>query len=102
MDAAKQLLFENTEPLAWEEICIRYPDQYVCLIDIDHPEPRSPEITSARVVGNGPTSRAAFQAVRDLGAPYPLHAVRFTGVSTLPLIRPSLVIDDETLDLLRS
>jgi hypothetical protein len=38
----------------------------------------------------------------DLIAKYPRHAVRFTGVCTEPLIRPSLVIDDETLELLRS
>jgi hypothetical protein len=55
-----------------------------------------------RVVGCGPTRRAAFHAVRDLIAKYPRHAVRFTGVCTEPLIRPSLVIDDETLELLRS
>jgi len=35
-------------------------------------------------------------------AKYPRHSVRFTGVCTEPLIRPSLVIDDETLEILRS
>ena len=69
---------------------------------IDRAELRSPEIKTARVVGYGPTRRAAFHAIRDLIAKYPRHAVRFTGVCTEPLSRPSLVIDDETLELLRS
>ena len=102
MDAAEQIPLATTEPLPWMEICIRYPDQYVCLVDIDHAELGSPEIKTARVVGYGPTRRAAFQASGHLSAKYPLHAVRFTGVCTQPLIRPSLVIDDETLELLRS
>jgi hypothetical protein len=102
MDAAERLSLEETEPLAWVEICLRYPHQYVCLVDIDRAEPRSPEIKTARVVGYGPTRRAAFHSVRDLIAKYPLHAVRFTGVCTEPWIRPSLVIDEETLELLRS
>jgi hypothetical protein len=102
MDAAEQIPVEATDPLPWVEICMRYPDQYVCLVDIDHTELGSPEIKTARVVGYGPTRRAAFHAIRHLSAKYPLHAVRFTGVCTEPLIRPSLVIDDETLDLLRS
>jgi hypothetical protein len=102
MDAAPQLPHEGTEPLSWAEICIRYPDQYVCLVDIDWAELRSPEIKTAQVVGYGATRRAAFHAMRDLIAKYPWHAVRFTGVCTEPLIRPSLVIDDETLKLLRS
>ena len=84
------------------EICIRYPNQYVCLVDIDRAQLRSPEIKTARVVGYGPTRRAAFNAIRDLSAKYPRHAVRFTGVCTEPLIRPLLVIDEETHELLRS
>jgi len=102
MKAAKQLLPVETEPLAWPEICARYPDQYVCLVDIKHVELRSPEIRTARVVGYGPTRRAAFAPIRDLSAKYPRHAVRFTGICTEPLIRPSLVIDDEILEPLRA
>jgi hypothetical protein len=102
MDAAEQLRIDETRPLSWAEICIRYPDRYVCLVDIDWAELRSPEIKTAQVVGSGATRRAAFIAMRDLIPKYPRHAVRFTGACTEPLIRPSLVIDDETLELLRS
>ena len=53
-------------------------------------------------VGHGPTYDAAFEPIRDLDVRYPRFAIRFTGICSEPLIRPSLVIDDETLELLRS
>ena len=102
MNAAEQLPLETTELLPWAEICLRYPDQYVCLVDMDRAELGSPEINAARVIGSGATRRAAFDAARDLALKCPIHAVRFTGICTEPLLRPSLVIDDETLDFLRS
>ena len=100
MDAAEQIASLEIEPLRWAEICARYPDQYVCLVDIVRAAPRSPEIITARVVGNGATHDDAFDPIRDLGERYPRFAVRYTGASTEPLIRPSLVIDDETLEIL--
>src|SRR4051812_47673685 len=99
MDAAKHIAPFETEPLPWAEICARFPDQYVCLVDIVHPPLRSPEIISARVVGHGAEHDAAFEPIRDLDEQYPLFAVRYPGVCTEPLFRPSLVIDDETLQL---
>lgn len=102
MDAATQVAPHETEPLSWADICAQYPDQFVCLVDVVPVELRSPEIRTARVVGCGPTRRAAFEPIRDLSARYPRHSVRFTGICTDSLFRPSLVIDDETLELLRS
>jgi len=102
MDPAERIVPVEPDPLPWAEIRARYPDQYVCLVDIKRVEPRNTEIETAGVVGHGATRRAAFEPIRDLGARYPLHAVRFTGICTEPLIRPSLVIDDETLELLRA
>ncbi|HEY6177503.1 MAG TPA: hypothetical protein VIX73_23765 [Kofleriaceae bacterium] len=101
MNGAEQLPLEATELLPWAEICLRYPDQYVCLVDMDWYEVGNPEIKTARVVGCGATRRAAFDTARDVALKYPLHTVRFTGVCTEPLIRPSLVIDDEILEFLR-
>ncbi len=102
MDAASRLAPDEIEPLTWAEICRRYPDQYVCLIDIVHARRGDPDIVSARVVGNGATDDAAFEPIRDLEKDYPRFAVRFTGESTIPLIRPSFVFDDEDLKLLQS
>jgi hypothetical protein len=101
MDTAEQLVLES-EPLSWAEICARYPDQFVCLVDIAHPAPRSPEITSARVVGHGVTDDEAFEPIRDLDQRYPRFSVRFTGVCSEPLIRPAVVvIDDEDYPSIR-
>lgn len=102
MNAAEPILPIETEPLPWTEIRARYPDQFVCLVDIVRVPPRSGEIKTARVVGSGPTHDAAFDPIRDLPKQYPHFAIRFTGICTEPLIRPSLVIDEETLELLRS
>lgn len=98
----QQVAHYETEQLSWTEICARYPDQYVCLVDLEAVELGSPEIKTGRVVGCGLTRRAAVDPIRNLGKRYPRHSVRFTGVCTEPLIRPSLVIDDETLEILRS
>ncbi len=102
MSTAAQLAPVETEPLAWDEICRRYPDQYVCLIDIVSPPLRSPDIISARVAGHGATHGEAFAPIRDLATQYPLFAVRFTGESTIPYIRPVFIFDDEDLELLQS
>jgi hypothetical protein len=100
--AAEQLAPEETQPLPWAEICARYPDQFVCLVEIKRDELGSPAIKTARVVGHGPTRSAAFEPIRDLNERYPRFTVRFTGICTEPLLRPSLVIDDEDLEILRS
>jgi hypothetical protein len=100
MDIAERFEPQETEAMRWADICAEYPDQYVCIVDIDTPDPGSPEIRTARVVGHGPTRRTAFDAIRDVGAKYSAHSVRFTGICTEPLIRPSLVIDDDALEIL--
>ena len=87
MDTAERLVLES-EPLSWAEICARYPDQFVCLVDIARPVPRSPEIISARVVGHGVTQDEAFEPIRDLDQRYPRFSVRFTGVCRSLLERP--------------
>jgi hypothetical protein len=101
MNAAAQVTVDETEPLSWREICARYPDQFVCLVDIVGVEPRSPTIATARVVGHGSTHDAAFEPIRDLPVQFPLCTIRFTGVSRKPLIRPNLILDDEDLDSFR-
>lgn len=102
MNAAAQVVSAETEPLQWVEICARYPDQFVCLVDVVRAELRSPEILSARVVGHGFTHDAAFDPIRDDPEKFPRCTIRFTGRCTEPLIRPWLVIDDEALEPLRS
>lgn len=86
--------------LKWDEICSRYPEQFVCLIDIAKDAPRSPVVVSARVIGHGATRAAAFEPMRSFSTPYPKHAVRYTGECIEPFIRPSLVLDEDALAIL--
>lgn len=95
MAAAAQIAPDETDPLPWVEICARFPDQFVCLVDIVGVEPGSPVIATARVVGHGSTSDAAFEPIRELPEQFPLCTVRFTGISRTPLIRPWLILDDD-------
>jgi len=97
MEAAEQREAVETELLSWAEICVRFPDQFVCLVDFVQAELRSPEIVTARVVGHGATDDAAFEPIRN-DLRYRLWSVRFTGVPTKPLRRPVVVCDDEALE----
>lgn len=101
MDAAEQLAPNITEPLTWVEICERYPDQHVCLVEIDRIHPRGLDFRAARVVGHGTTRREAFDQARGCRDRYPEIGVRFTGTATTPLRRPSMIFDDETRDAIR-
>ena len=87
MNAAAQIVPDETEPLPWVEICTRYPDQFVCLVDVVDAELRSPEIVTARVAGHGSTHDAAFEPIRDLPEQFPRCTIRFTGICNEPLIR---------------
>jgi hypothetical protein len=101
VNAAEQLVRSEPEPLTWAEICTRYPDQFVCLVDVVPIEPRSPEIRTAQIVGYGPTRRAAFDPIRNTRK-YSRWSVVFTGECTKPLRRPTLILDDEALKSLSS
>jgi len=83
---------EPTEPLAWAEICARYPDQFVCLVDVVPVEPWSPKIATGKVVGNGPTRREAFDPIRN-DLRFTEWTVIFTGKSKKPLRRPPVFFD---------
>jgi hypothetical protein len=64
MHAASRVTPTISEPLSWEEICKRYPDEWVCLVEIDRPEPQNFEFRTARVVGHGKTRRAPLEQAR--------------------------------------
>ena len=101
MDAAEQLAPTITEPLTWAEICDRYPDQHVCLVEIDRTHPRGLDFHSARVVGHGATRQKAFDQARPWRDSVAEIGLRFTGKTTAPFARPTLILDDETRDAIR-
>jgi hypothetical protein len=50
--------------LTWEEICDRYPNEWVCLVEIDEINDTDFEFRTARVVGHGKTRRAPLEQAR--------------------------------------
>jgi hypothetical protein len=102
MNSAEQIAPTITEPLSWAEICEQYPDEWVCLVEIDYIRPGSFEFRMARIVSHGKSRREAFDYARPWHAQYKLIGHYFTGrVAAQPLLRPALVLDDETRDAFR-
>lgn len=60
MSAAEKIEATITESLTWTQICERYPDQWVCVVEIEWDLPRKFHFRSARVVGHGRTRREPF------------------------------------------
>ncbi len=102
MDAVEKLTAESSEPLTWDEIRERYPDQQVCLVEIDriHP-PRGFDFRTARVVGHGKTRREAFDQARPWWDNNNEIGRYFTGKTSAALVRSTLILDDETRDAIR-
>jgi hypothetical protein len=72
-----------SEPLTWMQICERYPDQWVVLVEIQKdPEDYSIRFQTARVAGIGKTSSESFAQGQPFKRGYPGYANRFTGPVT--------------------
>ena len=102
MSAAEKTAPTITEPLAWAEICDRYPDQRVCLVEMDRIHPNGFEFRTARVVGHGRTRREAFEQARSWQDIYQEIGHYFTGKINPPFPRyPRIVMTDEIRELVR-
>ena len=100
-ETAKVVAAEISEPLTWAEICTRYSDEWVCLVEMDYIHPNGPELRTARVIGHGKTRRAPVEQARPWRDHYDLIGHYYTGRITVRPPRPCLILDDETRDLLR-
>ena len=67
-----------TEPMSWVQICARYPDQWVALVELDWDD-ETDEFTTARVAGHGATRREPFAQMRRAGLRYDEVGHFFTG-----------------------
>ena len=77
-----------SEPLTWEQICERYPDQWVALIEIDwRDENHGYGFRTARIAGAGKTRREPLVQARPLRPRYPEIGHYFTGPIDLPVAR---------------
>ena len=76
-----------SEPLTWEEICKRYPDEWVCLVEIDSINDNDFAFRTARVVGHGRRPGDPFEQARPFHDQYECIGHYFTGQVRLPLPR---------------
>lgn len=68
---------ESSEPMTWQEICRRYPDQWVALVEIDWVD--EDEVGTARVAGYGPHRADPLRQARHLHSRYEEIGHFFTG-----------------------
>jgi hypothetical protein len=68
-----------SEPLTWEQICKRYPDQWVCLVEFDRIDPGRFAFRTARVVGHDSRRRTAVEQSRPWWRAYEEVGQHFTG-----------------------
>src|SRR5215208_3195695 len=90
MTDVETALANMSEPLTWTQICERYPDQWVVLVEVDwvdkdDEDNLSFEFHIARVATRGPSRREALMQARLLRGRYPGMAHRFTGQVRVPL-----------------
>jgi hypothetical protein len=79
MSEAHQIQTEPLpERLTWQQICERYPDQWVALVEMDWND-ETDEFTVARVAGHGTTRRAPFDQMRAAGLDHETVGHFYTG-----------------------
>lgn len=101
MSAAEKLEPTISETLSWAEICRLYPDEWVCVVEIERETPNGIEIRSARVIGHGKTRKEPVDQSRSWRAQYELIGHFFTGRIRMQPLRPAVILDDETRDAFR-
>jgi hypothetical protein len=75
-----------SEPMSWNEICERFPDQWIALVALDWMDDRDQPIRTALVAGYGSRREALAQA-RPLLKLFDRIGPFFTGVAP-PAIPP--------------
>ena len=73
-----------SEPLTWPEICARYPNEWVVLVEADWIDEDDKDFRSARVAGHGKTRREPLVQARSVWPRYGEIAHFFTGPFRVP------------------
>ena len=92
-----ETIASTTNPLAWAEICDQHPNEWVCLVEIEHQA--DGQIRSATVVGHYASLTAALHQV-DAWEPDRVVAYAHTGGRKLRL--PRIEITNEIHDIIRA
>jgi hypothetical protein len=101
MSAAEVLASTISEPLTWDEIRARYPDQWVCLAEIDFTHPNNLEFRTARVIAHGKTQSESLDQATTSFPQYDEIGHFYTSELTVTYPRPAVIIDDETRNAFR-
>lgn len=101
MVTAEKLESAISDTLTWGEICERHPDEWVCLVEIEHARPNDVRIVSARVVGHGKTKREPVEQAKVWWAQYSTIGHFYTGKLRAPPPIIRVIVEDETRDVLR-
>lgn len=87
MNAAEQIGPAITDALTWPQIREAYPDQWVCVVEMEWDVPRKFHFRSARVVGHGNTRREPLAQAHLWRTRYSEIGHFFTGKIVAPLSR---------------
>jgi hypothetical protein len=71
--------------MTWNEICEKYPDEWVALVEIDWANDRDFDFRSARVAGHGKRRRQPMLQAEPLWARYDEIGHYFTSRARAPL-----------------
>jgi len=74
-----------SEPMTWKEICERYPDEWVALVEVDWVNDRDFDFRSARVAGHGKRRKEPMVQAESLWERYREIGHFFTGRVRAPL-----------------
>jgi hypothetical protein len=95
MSAAEKIAPSMAESLAWKEICRRFPDEWVCLVEIQHEADGS--LRSAQLISHHRSAKAALQLCS--WSTNPLVVCAHTGGRKLR--SPRIEMTDENRDIFR-
>jgi len=73
-----------SEPMTWKQICERYPDAWVALVEIDWVNDRDFDFGTARVIGYG-SRREQYEQARAWSTRYSSMGHFYTGRVRAPM-----------------
>ena len=74
-----------SEPLTWRQICERFPDEWVALVEADWTNDTDFEFGTARVIGHAKSRREHYLQARAWASRYTSMAHFFTGRVRAPV-----------------
>lgn len=86
---ASRALPPLTERLSWDEICARYPNQWVVLVDLEFVDAMYSEVRSALVAGHGGDEESF-----EMAEPYRVQYSEIAHLHTRPPDPPKVWADE--------